>query len=460
MKKIYYLLIAIVCIVGFVIIKKVKTARQDSTPIYYTAEKGKLEFFVYATGNLEAEQSTNVNAPGSVFGRNTRIYEIAITDIVAEGTVVDSGEFIASLDQNLIQENITSAEDELELAYNAYEDAKMDSNLTLNNSRDAIVTAEEAVEEALLILAESKYESPATIRKNEMDKDKAIRQLKQSKQSYNLQKRKSATQVQQKEIDYERKKKRVKTLKQIQKDIYITAPQKGMVIYYTRWGEKRSIGSMVSSYSPTIATLPDMSSMISVAYVNEIDISKVKLDQEVELSIDAFPDKVLKGKVVFIANIGKFVSGSDAKVFEVKIKILSEDQDLRPAMTTNNTIHTATCEDTIIVPTEIIFSNDTMSYVINVNKKPYKQVVRVGEQNDNYTIIEEGIQEGDKLMWISPENVNDLPFKGIEIHEKEKREKLEEERKAEEEAERIEKEKKDIDYSDNGDQGESNIIIF
>jgi len=445
MRRIHYVLIAIALIAGVIIIRKTKASKGDATPLYYTVEKGTIDFYVYATGNLEAEQSTNVDAPSSVFDRDLRIWEIAITDLVLEGTEVDSGDYVATLDQNMIQEQLTAAEEEMELAYNTLIDARLDTNLTLNNQRDAIITAEEAVEEKELFLAESKYESPATIQKAKMDREKALRKLEQEKQSYTLLQRKSSTQVKQKEIDYERKRKRVEKFRQVLQDVVIVAPQKGMVIYLSRRGEKRSVGSMVSSYSPTIATLPDLSTMISIAYVNEIDVSRLKPGQDVELTVDAFPGKHLKGKVVSVANIGQNVSGSDAKVFEVTIKVLSRDSNLRPAMTTNNTILTASYSDTLFIPTETIFSNDSLHWVYNANhKKVYKQIVRIGEQNENYSIIVEGVQEGDRLLWNHPEGAEDMAFKGMDIYEREKAEKLEAERKAAEEAEKMRKEKSKV----------------
>lgn len=460
MRKIHYVLIAIALVAGVLIMKKVRSTQSDATPLYYTVEKGNLDFYVYATGNLEAEQSTNVDAPSSVFDRDLRIWEIAITDLVLEGTEVDSGDYVATLDQNMIQEQLTSAEEEMEMANNTLVDARLDSNLTLNNKRDAIITAEEAVEEKNLFLAESKYESPATIQKAKMDKEKALRKLAQEKQSYLLQQRKSSTQVKQKEIDYERKKKRVEKLRSVLQDVVILAPQKGMVIYMSRRGEKRTVGSMVSSYSPTIATLPDLSTMISIAYVNEIDVSQLKPEQMVDLTVDAFPGKKLKGKVVSVANIGQNVSGSDAKVFEVTIKVLSRDNSLRPAMTTNNTILTASHSDTLYIPTETIFSNDTLSWVYNANKKTYKQIVRIGDQNESYSIIVEGVKEGDRLLWNHPEEDEALEFKGMDIYEREKADKQEAERQAAEEAEKMRQEKSNVKRTKQNSRGGGGMFII
>jgi HlyD family secretion protein len=78
-----------------------------------------------------------------------------------------------SLDHKAVEEVLVAARLELEQSLNEFEDAKMDSNLNLSNSRDQIVNAREQVEQMQIILEESRYESPAVIRKAEMDLEKA-----------------------------------------------------------------------------------------------------------------------------------------------------------------------------------------------------------------------------------------------------------------------------------------------
>ncbi len=65
-----------------------------------------------------------------------------------------------------------------------------------------------------------------------------------------------------------------------------------------------------------VALLPDLSKMITKTYVNEIDISKVRVGQPVKISIDAFPDREYNGIVTEVANIGEQRPGSDAKVLK------------------------------------------------------------------------------------------------------------------------------------------------
>jgi multidrug efflux pump subunit AcrA (membrane-fusion protein) len=142
--------------------------------------------------------------------------------------------------------------------------------------------------------------------------------------------------------------------------------------------------------------------MISKTYVNEIDISKVKIGQPVEVGVDAFPDKKFTGSVVEVANIGEQIRNSNAKVFEVKIEINEYDSILRPAMTTKNTIITAVIDSVFFVPIECVHSNDSLIFVYT-DKRTRQQVI-TGESNENEIIIRAGVRENEQLYLVPPEN--------------------------------------------------------
>ena len=63
----------------------------------------------------------------------------------------------------------------------------------------------------------------------------------------------------------------------------IKAPAPGMVIYVKEWnGKKKTAGSQVNAWDPTVATLPDLTQMESITYVNEIDVRKISVGQTVQ----------------------------------------------------------------------------------------------------------------------------------------------------------------------------------
>lgn len=381
-------------------------------------QKGAFEVLIYSTGQLEAQSSENIEVPEILRNREVRVYEIKITDLIEEGTVVSKGDYVASLDHKAVEEVLVTAQEELEQALNTFEDAKMDSNLTLSNHRDLIINAREEVEEMQIVLEESKYESPAIIRKAEMDLDKAKRKLDQEIRGYALRQRQAASRVGREAIDLRRRQERVDLLMEVLNSLEIHAPKQGMLVYgRDRTREKIQVGSNVSAWSPVIATLPDLSSMHSLTWVNEIDISKVKTGQKVTIGIDALPEKQLEGEVISVANIGQPMPKSDAKVFEVRIQVTDEVTDLKPAMTTSNVIHTGTWQDVLFIPAETIFSNDSLDYVfLEKEGTLVKQIVELGEENENHVLVKKGLNENDRILLSLPSNQDELAWAGMDIY--------------------------------------------
>jgi hypothetical protein len=288
-----------------------------------------------------------------------------------------------------------------------------------------------------------------------MDLDKARRKLEQEINGYQLRERQSISQVERRAIELRRQQERVDLLRQVLNSLTIYAPKQGMVIHRRdRSRQKIKIGSNVSFWMPVIATLPDLSSMQSLTWVNEIDISKVAVGQKVLIGIDALPGRELEGEVSSVANIGQPMPRSDAKVFEVKINVKGAVNDLKPAMTTSNIIHTGIYSDTLFIPSEAVFTNDTLQYVyLEQEGGIVKQVVDLGDQNENYILIRKGLKENDKLLLTVPVDDESLVFEGMELYEEIKARKLKE---AKEAKEALESQKTVINQSEDNPNGRRN----
>jgi hypothetical protein len=149
--------------------------------------------------------------------------------------------------------------------------------------------------------------------------------------------------------------------------------------------------------------------MISKTYINEIDISKVKVGQEVQLGVDAFPEKKFTGKVIEVANIGEQLQSSNAKVYEVRIVVNEFDSILRPAMTTKNKILTNIIDSVLFIPIEAIFNNDSVAFVYKKDGgSVIKQQVIVGQSNENEIIIKAGLVTDDEVLLVPPEKSEKL----------------------------------------------------
>jgi hypothetical protein len=178
-----------------------------------------------------------------------------------------------------------------------------------------------------------------------------------------------------------------------------------MVIYRKGWDNKPiKAGSQISTWDPVVATLPDLTTMMSKTYVNEVDVRKVKPGQKVDIGLDAYPDKKLTGVVSNVANVGEQRPNSDAKVFQVDVEIFGTDPSLRPAMTTSNKIITMTLDSVLFVPLECLHSlADTITYVFKREGiNTVKQEIMLGETNANDAVILAGLSDGDRLYLSLP----------------------------------------------------------
>ncbi|MEM1407534.1 MAG: HlyD family efflux transporter periplasmic adaptor subunit [Bacteroidota bacterium] len=379
--------------------------------ILVEAKKGTFKVEITTTGELEAENSVKILGPTGM--RAAQIWQVKIEDIVDEGKVVEKGDYIARLDQSELSDKIQNRETELQQSLSKYTQTKLDTALELRAARDELINLKYAVEEKDIILSQSQFEPPATIKQAEINLAKAKRELSQATDNYKLKAQKAVAQMQEAAAELAEDQGKFDFLQGIKERFTILAPEPGMVVYDREWnGTKKGVGAMVHAWDPVVATLPDLSTMISKTYVNEVDIRSISKGQTVNVGLDAFPEKKLTGKVINVANIGEQKPNSDSKVFQVSILINESDTTLRPAMTTSNGIIAEVIPNVVYIPLECLHSQgDSLTYVVKKNGLGFdKQQVLVGKTNSNEAVIESGVVAGDKLYLSVPAGIDEKPI--------------------------------------------------
>lgn len=380
----------------------------DEQDLLVEAKSGRFAIEIVTSGELEAKNSVKITGPNGL--RAARLWNVNIENLVDEGTVVKKGQFVASLDKSELADRIKNKDNEYQQSLSQYTQTKLDTALTLRAARDELVNLEFAVEERELELEQSQFEPPATIKQAEIALDKAKRNFKQARENYLLQKDKAIAQMQEAAAKLAEDKNELDFLTNLERQFIILAPEDGMVIYEREFnGQKKTKGSSVGAWDPVVATLPDLTKMISITYINEVDIRKVEKGQSVKIGLDAFPEKKLTGKVISVANVGEQKPNSDAKVFEVKIEVNEEDTSLRPAMTTSNAIITDVEADALFVPLEAIHTQgDSLIFVYKKEGlTTVKQQVLLGKSNANEVIVQRGLENKDKVFVSIPKGMKD-----------------------------------------------------
>ncbi|HOX82715.1 MAG TPA: efflux RND transporter periplasmic adaptor subunit [Chryseolinea sp.] len=395
-------------------------------------KRGPFKVEIETTGELEAKNSVKILGPSTL--REFGIYQVNIQGIIDEGTVVKKGDWVATLDRSEFQNKFQAKQIEVEKANSKFVQTQLDTTLIMRQSRDELINLKYAVEEKGIVLEQSKFEPPATIKQAGIDLDKAKRGYEQALENYKIKKKQNIEKMREVDAELRKVNNDFNNMTKVLESFNVIAPEEGMVIYEKGWdGKAIKAGSQISVWEPTVATLPDLTKMMSKTYVNEVDVRKVKPGQKVEIGLDAYPDKKLNGQVVRVANVGEQRPNSDAKVFEIAVEISGTDPTLRPSMTTSNKIVANVIDSALFIPLECLHSqSDTITYVFKKDgANVVKQEIIVGEINANDAVVLGGLSESDKVyLSVPPGKEDDEVILLKEMNGK--RKKLKEEEKKEE----------------------------
>ena len=406
LKKIHWTIIGVAALLIFIIFPDSETEK-----LLGKVQNGAFRIEVNTSGELKAKKSEDIKGPSSL--RSHQIYSIKITDLITEGTYVQAGDYVAQLDKSDVGTKIASSTTEAEKITSKYEQARLDTAIEMMKLRDELINLNYEIEEKNLIANQSSFEAPAVQRQTEINLEKAERKLQQSISNISLKRKQNTAKLHQISLSLKQEQSKLTRLEELMVALKIVAPKEGMVVYKRTWdGKKITSGSSIGVWNPTVATLPDLSKMVTKTYVNEIDISHLKKGLTVGISIDAFPDKSFTGEVVEVANVGEQLPNTDSKVFEVTIEINEKDTLLRPAMTTNNSILIEELKEVLFIPQESVFINDSISYVVlKTGLGLKKQKVDLGKTNSNFVVIAKGLKEGEEFLMLKPEDVESISWR-------------------------------------------------
>jgi RND family efflux transporter MFP subunit len=377
-------------------------AETEDNSVIARVKKGEFKVVVTTSGELRPTKFVRITAPPNA--QAAQQWQMKISSLVPEGTMVKEGQVVAELDRANIAGRLTEVTTSLQKAQAQYEQAELDSTLNLSKAREEIRTMELGLEEKRLAKEQAVYEAPTVKRQAEIEYEKAERALAQAKKDYVTKTEQAKAKMREVGAERDRFANQVRIVQEVMAGFTIKAPASGMVIYEKEWnGKKRTVGSQIGAWEPTVATLPDLTRMESMTYVNEIDIRKIAVGQPVDITLDSDPTKKFAGKVTSVANVGEQRPNSDAKVFEVKVELTESDTTLRPGMTTSNSIETLKLDDVMYVPLEAISSDSGVTVVFKHDGgRVVRQEILTGAMSDDEAVVAAGLEENDRVLLVPP----------------------------------------------------------
>ncbi|MDZ7362419.1 MAG: efflux RND transporter periplasmic adaptor subunit [candidate division KSB1 bacterium] len=196
----------------------------------------------------------------------------------------------------------------------------------------------------------------------------------------------------------------------------VLAPRAGLVVYAVTGDaenqKKISVG-MIPFEGMDLMYLPDVSSMMVDTEISEVDLAKAQIGQAVDIRLDAYPDVLFKGEIIYIADLAKRkisrITGkaTGAKVFDVTVKVLDQDRRLKPGLTATLDIIVNQRRDVLYIPLEAVFLDEqdqTIAYVKSGGKIK-SQPIQIIESNDRVAVVQEGLKEGEEVLLGRPTSI-------------------------------------------------------
>lgn len=159
----------------------------------------------------------------------------------------------------------------------------------------------------------------------------------------------------------------------------------------------------VASVGVSLLTIADTSTLKLKGTISQEAVPLLKSGDEVNISIDIYPNKVFKGQ---ISSIGP-VAVSTGKYFPIEISI-SNTGDIKAGLSAHAPI-SLTTDENIIIPASAVVQNNGQSYVYVIKDNvASKRTVETGLANDKEIEILKGLDSGEK---VATTNLNSLSDK-------------------------------------------------
>jgi HlyD family secretion protein len=371
-------------------------------------------------GELEATKAEQINAP-NVRG------QLKITKLFPEGEVVEVGDLIIEFDRVEFEKKVTEESQELEASRGELEKTIANQRVEIARQSADIENKEAAVRLAQLQVEKMKFESfidkeEAGLRAKqaELALGQAHTQFKAQSIVDSVELRKQELRVAEEERELERAEKDLENLS-------VLAENPGLVVYEKIWKGSRPEKIRVGDEpwgGATLVTLPDLSSMRVKTWVNEVDVDKVEVGQVVDIRLDALPGPVFHGAVTSVASLGREKEGDkNIKVFDVEIEIDEQDDRLKPGMTATSEVVIKTLPERakpdsdavstpeegavadlpLYIPIDAVFEKSGKTLVFRIDGgQPQETEVVLGDRNDNYVVVIEGLGTNDRVTLRDP----------------------------------------------------------
>ena len=180
----------------------------------------------------------------------------------------------------------------------------------------------------------------------------------------------------------------------------ITAQRRsGNLPHGCAWKDTPDVAEGVGvSHDQVLLIMPDLDQMQIEVGIHEAIVDRVKINLQANVKL---PDRELQASVSEVATIAQPLGPWSGNVVKYDTVIsLPKEEGLKPGMSAEVEIVLAEYENVLYVPVSAILETEEgqFCWVEEPQAQPRRQRVILGESNDVYVIVEQGIKEGDQVI--------------------------------------------------------------
>jgi HlyD family secretion protein len=402
-RVIFVIVLLIVVIAAGALAPRFMSSANAVKHLTHTVSRGNLEVIV--TENGAVESSNNKEIKCLVKGGSTVLW------VIETGTMVNPGDELVRLDQSQIEDKILqqqivyenalankiTAESDVAVAEisiteyieGTYQEERSNVEKEIFSAEQALRKAELSHESALRLAAKrTRLDSL-----EKYNKEKSLQELKSKLRAAQARLASYVASLELEKLRLDRERKQLE-------NCVLKAENAGMVIFpsMAAWKDTPDIteGAVVREQQ-TLLMIPDVGQMQVKVGIHESKVDRLRVGMPAKVQLQ---ELALEGEVFEIAEITKpagWWTGNLVK-YDTKIKLQPHD-GLKPGMSAIVDIVLARHENVLTIPVAaIVEGNEGYSCWVESSRGAKKRVLRLGDTNDLFTVVLDGLAEGDEVI--------------------------------------------------------------
>jgi membrane fusion protein, heavy metal efflux system len=154
-------------------------------------------------------------------------------------------------------------------------------------------------------------------------------------------------------------------------------------------------GNMINDPTQPMMTVADLSTVWVTAMVPEKDVAAVSKDQEAEVSLVAYPERVLRGKVLFVSAVIE----PDTRRNKIRIAFANPDYSLKPNMFASVTLAGTARSQVVLPASALLMNNDRTSVFVATAPWTFeRRTVDPQLEEGSSVAIRSGVAAGEQVV--------------------------------------------------------------